>query len=185
MEQEWSGSAVAVKTLEERVATLESLLLGLVEKQQPTREVGDLYTRERGFSNGDGGEEDRDINDVSIARVEEFVDALMAHDANNFGWIPDAIEKRINRRIIYLALGAIKQTLESAHVDVAGMRLSFSLVPRQKIEKDADGATILEEGSALLHGKVDALVKAALQSLLKEAKVALIGHEIHFHLDDD
>lgn len=160
MEEEWGSSTQKItispeqkiEILETRVAKLEETCLYLLDKlEQPV---------------------ERDIEPISVEKVDDFVEALLETESNNFGWIPDSIEKRLNRRVILLALGAIQQALKTARVEVAGATLTFSMVPEHSATKD------VEEG-----GNIDQIVKVALASLLSSAHVKVLGHEIGFQLE--
>ena len=139
--------------LQERVDRLEEMCLFLMEtkkEEQTTRDVSD---------------------EISTEKIDAFVDSLLANESNNFGWIPDGIEKRLNRRIIYLALGALREALLGASVDVAGAKLTFSLKPgEEEVEEKGESTSI------------DQIVKVALGSILSSTHVKLLGHEIGFRL---
>jgi hypothetical protein len=124
------------------------------------------------------------INGVSLQKINEFVEKLLSQSTTNFGWIPDALERRIDRRLLQLILGVIAQTLTTAAVKVGdGHQLTFSMQPHDeelKAETETSDATsTLTAGP----GNLDVVVFTALKSILETVKVEFFGHNLQLHLE--
>lgn len=158
IKEQWENSGVCItESFEDRVSRLEKTCLYLLELKKEEHHTT------------------RDVSaEISTEKIDSFVDSLLANESNNLGWVPDGIEKSLNRRIIYLALGALREALLSASVEVVGAKLTFSLKP----EEEGEMADVLAHED----GKLDEIVKVALGSILSSANVKLLGHEIGFHL---
>lgn len=126
---------------------------------------------------------ERSVEGISLINVDAFVESLLNNEASNLGWIPDMIERRLDRRIVLLALGALRQALSTASVEMAGLQLKLVLVPSEALESVAEET---ETSDTIHHSKkgavIDEIVREALHKLFSTTKVTLLGHEIHFDL---
>ena len=174
LENQWETNAVQLKSAESeelkslhaRVRQLEETCLMFSEIiKDCTNNNPDTLTNRNMAT---------DFPELSTEKIDNFVDALLANDSNNLAWIPDALEKGLNRRIFLLALGALRQALLSASVEVLGRKLTFSLRPSEKEDEQV--------GAEKEAGQLDEIVKFALRSILSTAQVQVLGHEISFQL---
>lgn len=125
--------------------------------------------------------------DISSEQIDTFVDQLLAEPAINLGWLPDVMERRMDRRIIELMLGAMDKALASASITIAdGHVLTMSLHPSpiysSPVMVPNDTAASVPPLKPVEHGTLDSIMFTALGSLLGTMRVELMGHEIHFHL---
>ncbi len=125
-------------------------------------------------SGGAGGTRDMRSGD-SDARVDDFVNAMLADSANNSAWVPDAIERRVYHKILSMTLRALKGVLDSATVDVAGHTLSFRLEPGPGVPLVKPPTTTTEKSTSF-----DTIIGDALASLFASARVQVVGHEVLF-----
>lgn len=154
--------------LEERIQKLENFCYLLAP---------DIIQSDRGgvVINSTGGS-----SAVSLDRINEFVDGLLQNRATNMGWLPDALERRIDRRIMQLALGAICQTLDTTTLELTrGHKLTLSLRPSEG-KQVAEAPVDEEEPSDPTD--LDAIVFRALEAFLATVKVGVAGHDLEFHL---
>jgi len=117
-------------------------------------------------------------NGVSLEKINEFVEGLLDESTTNFGWIPDALERKIDRRLLQLVLGVIAQSVSTARVKVGdGHHMTFSLHP----VKDEIPSPRPPENPG--DGNLDLVVFTALKSIVSTLKVEFFGHELQFHLE--
>lgn len=64
--------------------------------------------------------------------IENIVDRFLHSEFTNNPLIPDFIERRLYRNVVKLIIVILKETLETANVDVLGHRIIFSLEPHDK-----------------------------------------------------
>lgn len=171
--------------LVQRVEQLENLcffLTELVVDADAAKRVNDLKFSTppgtRSWTEKDKEEEEKLINGVSLNRINEEVEELLSRPTTNFGWIPDALERRIDRRILQLVLGVIAQTVNKAAVKVGdNHELTFSLQPHKGPETATE-----EEKAPAKPGNMDVVVFTALKSILNSVTVEFLGHELQLHL---
>lgn len=186
-----------VVALEKRVATLEQqcaeLARVLTKKKVHEEQLRDLNfwaTGEESFQHNStaetGAESEELTNGVSMERINEIVEQLLNKQATNFGWIPDIIERKVDRRLLQLVFGLISQTLATAAIKIGDKHeLHFSLRPGSTTEPAGPAGhaknTVPVAGNA---GNLDAIIFTALKNIIGSVTVDFLGHELKLHLDE-
>lgn len=132
------------------------------------------------------------IDGVSMSRINEVVDQLLSKQATNFGWIPDVLERKIDRRLLQVVFGLISQTLTTAAVSIGdGHELRFSLRPAETLRgSDHSGESRTSDNSNNVRnerattGNLDAVIFSALKNIIGNISVDFLGHELKLHLDE-
>uniref|UniRef100_A0A6C0BNJ6 Uncharacterized protein n=1 Tax=viral metagenome TaxID=1070528 RepID=A0A6C0BNJ6_9ZZZZ len=173
-----------IAKLEERVAHLEQLCHLLTElavsKEKSSRDV--VTTAEEPANAAKTSTE----AGVSVERINQFVEGLLETSHTNFGWIPDALERKIDRRLLQLVLGVIAQSVASARVNVGdNHHMTFSLHPVADHTEADDVADDVARGATRQAGpgNLDAVMFTALRSIISTLTVEFFGHELQFHLE--
>lgn len=68
-------------------------------------------------------------SEISVAQVDAFVDALIADPATNVAYIPDAIERPLERKMLLYVLNALAHVVDSAQINFMGHELLLRLQP--------------------------------------------------------
>jgi hypothetical protein len=176
-------SATKLNDLELRLSELEkrcAFLSELLVDEYTSRHVHSLSSK----SSISKETQETLINGVSSNRVNEFVEQLLSQSTTNFGWIPDALERRIDRRILHLVLGLISQTLTTAAVKIGdGHELTFSLQPQETTQSSVSPSSdTTSPQQPVGSGNLDLVIFTALKSILDTVKVEFMGHNLQFHL---
>lgn len=172
-----------VEQLEERIRHLESLYVGLVDLLADANASGAAVSEDKGDLSRDL-QRDLVVDGVSLDKINEFVDSVLSTSTTNLGWIPDALERKIYRRLLQLALGLVAKGLTTAKVKMGdGHELTFSLSPAE----NADAATANEgaeaEPASAAPSNLDRVVFDALRTILSSLQVDFLNHKIQFHLE--
>ena len=70
---------------------------------------------------------------LSKAKVEEFVEQLLADDSVNISYLPDFVERQLYKNVLNLVLGLLDNTLSTTSVKFLGHVLTFDLVPDKSV----------------------------------------------------
>jgi hypothetical protein len=176
-----------VEQLEERIRHLESLYVGLVDLLADANASGVAVSEDKGDLSRDL-QRDLVVDGVSLDKINEFVDSVLSTSTTNLGWIPDALERKIYRRLLQLALGLVAKGLTTAKVKVGdGHELTFSLSPAEKADgmddATAEGAEDEVEQASAAPSNLDRVVFDALKTILSSLQVDFLNHKIQFHLE--
>ena len=69
------------------------------------------------------------LRQLSMKRIDEFVNEILANPDTNIGWLPDAVESRLYRNFATVGLKAIEAIIENSNIHVMGHKISFVMDP--------------------------------------------------------
>lgn len=161
--------------LTHRVEMLEKLLSASFEKSLLSSASTDKTTTEKA-SNLEKNETDLLLDE----NASTIVDSLLAQNATNFSWLPDFMERPLDRRIIRLVMGLLIKVLDTGQVNWGNHTLAFSAHPLVKHQDQTQNENVETVNQK---PKLDDMVGVLLKSLLSNLSVDLLGLEIEFHFD--
>lgn len=71
------------------------------------------------------------LQELSKAKVDEFVEKLLNDENVNIGYLPDFVERQIYKNIFNLIIGLLNNTLSTTSVKLLGHELTFMITPDQ------------------------------------------------------
>lgn len=187
-----------VETLRKRVEKLENSLLlltdFLVDRDPVTNQPVMMGKKTRGLS-PPHAEPDSPAKDaaagggggVSLVEIDRVVDRILSEANTNFGWIPDFMERKIDRRILQLILGLLAQTLSTASVSFGdGHELTFSIHPAGSADQtntDRSSSPPRTGGPATSGaGNFDPIILNLLKSVLDPVHLNFWNHTVQPHV---
>lgn len=76
------------------------------------------------------------LQELSNAKVDEFVDKLLNDKNVNIGYLPDFVERQMYKNIFTLLIGLINNTLSTTAVKLLGHQLTFMITPEHQHDTD-------------------------------------------------
>ena len=79
------------------------------------------------------------LQELSKAKIDEFVEQLLNDKNVNIGYLPDFVERQIYKNVFNLIIGLLNNTLSTASVKLLGHQLTFMITPEtDEISKDTN-----------------------------------------------
>ncbi len=71
------------------------------------------------------------INELSKAKIDEFVEKLLNDTNVNIKYLPDFVERAIYKNVLNLIIGLLNNTLNTVSIKFLGHQLTFDIMPDQ------------------------------------------------------
>ncbi|ARF09589.1 hypothetical protein Indivirus_1_212 [Indivirus ILV1] len=75
------------------------------------------------------------INDLSKAKIDKFVEKLLADNNVNIKYLPDFVERAIYKNILNLIIGLLNNTLNTFSINFLGHHMTINVVPDKTIDR--------------------------------------------------
>lgn len=120
-----------------RILQLENEIKALkADNNELRRQMMNQY---RG-ANRSAGEPARPVSVVSPDRVEELVDAMLADPMTNLGFVPDFMERPLEKRALIYVLKALARTIDTSRIELAGHEILMHMRPIERQPIDIETA---------------------------------------------
>jgi hypothetical protein len=121
---------------------------------------------------------------ISVEQIEHFVDNMLANQATNIGWIPDFIEKKLDRRILMLVFGTLANVFNTSYLELAdNHKLTITMKPAPPSSAAQENQDEDEEKPDRPEKSLDTIVFKALQQFLATVKLHGGGHDFFINLE--
>lgn len=165
-----------VRQLQRRVEQLEQLCFDMA-----TLILDNVSSaQDRGLFGGKNKEQQKEVDDgVSVERIQDFVNKILANKHTNIGWIPDFVEQKLDKRILLLVMGALSELLKTFSIEAGGLgKLTFDLKPQEVSATDESESYDQTPKKQKPTKPIDDLIKKVLKEYLETVKINLISHQL-------
>ena len=129
--------ALEVRRLKEEIDALKQTNDELRHEMMRELNKG-LKVRARGAP----GDNPKQASEVSVLKVDNFVDKLLSDPATNLGMVPDFIERPAQRTTLLFMLKAIAHAVDTSSIEFLGHEIVMHMQPIQ------EGCSELDEGES-------------------------------------
>jgi hypothetical protein len=98
-----------------------------------------------GGGGGGGGGAREEASQVSVARVDAFVEGLLADPETNLGFVPDFIERPAQRHMLLFLLKAIGHAVDTTTIEFMGHEIILQMRPIEREVVTGNGVNEEEE----------------------------------------
>jgi len=104
--------------------------------EELTKQLNSLKTINSGLEkqtviNESKTEEINKLQELSKAKIDEFVEQLLADEKVNIGYLPDFVERQLYKNIFNLLIGLLNNILNTTNIGLLGHQLTFAIQPEK------------------------------------------------------
>jgi hypothetical protein len=120
------------RSFDERVAASVEHQLAIRELQneiQSLKHDNDALRKSLSVNRDVSGANDHAKSVVSSTAIDDFVEGLLADPETNIGYVPDAIERSLERKMLLVLMKSVAQLVDSASIKFMGHEIVLEMRP--------------------------------------------------------